>query len=214
MIKDSDQTLFFDLDGTLTDPKEGITRSIQYSLDKLGAPVPTQDELEWCIGPPLLESMALLTDEASAQAGVDYYRERFADVGWSENSPYEGIEQTLTQLQTTGVQLYVATSKPHVFANRILDHFNLRQFFIEVFGAELDGTHSNKVELLAMAKETVGNPEYACMIGDRQHDIVGGLANGMNTVGVTYGYGGRTELVEAGAHVCVDTPQQILDCFI
>ena len=118
------ETIFFDLDGTLTDPKPGITGSIQYALQKLGQPVPTQDELAWCIGPPLRGSFATLIGEELADRGVELYRERFGDVGLFENSLYPDIKATLTALKPRA-RLFVATSKPHVFASRIVEHFGL-----------------------------------------------------------------------------------------
>ncbi len=202
-------TVFFDLDGTLTDPKEGITRSIQYALEQLGHEVPNVDELEWCIGPPLQASMASLVGEQAAESAVAYYRERFSDIGWAENTPYEGIHDVLSNLRQSGATLYVATSKPHVFANRILDHFELSNYFSGVYGSELDGTHSDKSELLRHALNTINLSHQATMIGDRSHDIIGALSNDMNSVGVTYGYGTYEELHSSGAHQIVDAPGEL-----
>jgi phosphoglycolate phosphatase len=207
--------IFFDLDGTLTDPKIGITRSIQYALGKLDHhTIPTEDELTWCIGPPLRASFAkLLGGEDSADQALSFYRERFSDVGLYENGVYAGIAETLVELNRSGHRLFVATSKPRIFAERIIDHFGLRDHFVRVFGSELDGTRVDKSDLLAYAlQETSIDPARALMIGDRSHDIVGARNNGMGAVGVLYGYGSREELVAAGArHVC-DTPQAILKC--
>jgi phosphoglycolate phosphatase len=206
-------TIFFDLDGTLTDPKPGITGSIQYALRKLDRPVPTQDELTWCIGPPLRASFVmLLDDDRLADRAVALYRERFADTGLYENSVYPGIEHLLATLRQSPRRLFVATSKPHVFAKRIIDHFGLTGHFEHVFGSELDGTRVNKSELLAHAIELTGaDPRQSLMIGDRSHDIVGANNNGMRAVGVLYGYGSREELANAGAsHLCT-TPQALLD---
>ena len=205
-------TIFFDLDGTLTDPKPGITRSMQYALEKLGRPVPPADELTWCIGPPLRDSLVvLLGGEAEADRGVALYRERFGDVGLYENSLYPGIAATLAALKPRA-RLFVATSKAHVFADRIVDHFGLRSYFEHVFGSELDGTRVHKYDLLEWAiEQTATDPARAIMIGDRSHDIVGAKRNGMDGIGVLYGYGSREELIEAGAlHLCA-TPQAILD---
>jgi phosphoglycolate phosphatase len=167
------ETIFFDLDGTLTDPKPGITGSIQYALEKLGRPVPTQDELAWCIGPPLRASFAVLVGEELADQGVAFYRERFGDVGLFENSLYPDIKATLAALSPRA-RLFVATSKPHVFATRIVEHFGLSPYFEYVFGSELDGTRVHKGDLLAWALERAGtDPARAIMIGDRSHDIRG-----------------------------------------
>jgi phosphoglycolate phosphatase len=205
--------LYFDLDGTLTDPKPGITGSIQYALQKLDLPVPSQDELTWCIGPPLRASfVTLLGGEQLADLAVSFYRERFADVGLYENSLYPDIKDVLTTLGRSRRRMFVATSKPGIFAERIIDHFGLAGCFERVFGSELDGTRVHKTDLLAYALETTGvNPSQALMIGDRSHDIIGAKNNGMGTIGVLYGYGSKEELIGAGAsHVCA-TPRAVLD---
>src|ERR1700712_1780271 len=206
-------TIFFDLDGTLTDPKPGITRSIQYALQKLDRPaIPTEDELTWCIGPPLRASFVkLLGDDREADRAVALYRERFSDIGLYENELYDGIGEVLTTLGNAGHRLFVATSKPHVFADRIIDHFGLRPHFTRVFGSELDGTRVDKGDLLAYAlKETDADPSKTLMIGDRSHDMIGAGKNGIKGIGVLYGYGSRDELIGAGArHVCA-TPAEIL----
>jgi phosphoglycolate phosphatase len=206
-------TIFFDLDGTLTDPKPGITRSIQYALQKLDLPVPTQDELTWCIGPPLRASfVTMLGGERLADRAVTLYRERFADVGLYENSVYPDIERVLATLRASPHRLFVATSKPRIFAERIIDHFGLTGRFEYVFGSELDGTRVNKGDLLAYAIDTAGvDPSQALMIGDRSHDMVGARNNGIRGIGVLYGYGSEEELVGAGAsHVCA-SPRALLD---
>jgi phosphoglycolate phosphatase len=207
--------IFFDLDGTLTNPKPGITRSIQYALQKLDHPtMPTEDELTWCIGPPLRASFVrLLGAETSADLAVTYYRERFSDVGLYENGVYDGIADVLTSLCASGHKLFVATSKPHVFAERIIDHFGLRNHFERVFGSELDGTRVDKSHLLEYAlKETAVDPAKTLMIGDRSHDMIGAKNNGMKGIGVLYGYGSRDELLQAGAHQVCATPGAILGC--
>jgi len=209
----TETTLFFDLDGTLTDPKPGITGSIQYALRKLGRPVPSQDELVWCIGPPLRASFAtLLGDDSLADRGVELYRERFGDVGLFENSVYPDIPQVLAALEQPSRRMFVATSKPHVFAKRIVEHFGLARHFEHVFGSELDGTRVHKSDLLAYALEETGvDPSQAIMIGDRSHDAIGAKANRIEAIGVTYGYGSREELSAAGAsHLCA-SPRALLE---
>ena len=206
--------IFFDLDGTLTDPKPGITRSIRYALQKLDHPaIPSEDELTWCIGPPLRASFVrLLGAETSADHAVSLYRERFSDVGLYENGVYDGIADVLTSLCASGHRLFVATSKPHVYAERIIDHFGLRDHFERVFGSELDGTRVDKSHLLEYAlKQASVDPAKTLMIGDRSHDMVGAKNNGMKGIGVLYGYGSRDELLEAGAHHVCATPGAILD---
>ena len=205
--------IFIDLDGTLTDPKPGITRSIQYALGKLDRPIPPVDELTWCIGPPLRGSLKkLLGSDDLADRAVTLYRERFSDVGLFENEVYPGIEDTLSTLARSGRRMFVATSKAHIFADRIIDHFKLRIYFERVFGAELDGTRSDKTDLLRHALESTDvDPSQAIMIGDRSFDMVGARNNGMTAVGLLYGYGSEAELREAGAHHICATPQGVLE---
>ena len=206
--------IYFDLDGTLTDPKIGITRSIQYALEKLGHPaIPSEDELTWCIGPPLHASFTrMLGHDRSSDQAVLHYRERFADIGIFENSLFADIPDILSALARPDRRLFVATSKPVVFAERIIDHFGLRNHFERVFGSELDGTRGDKSHLLKYAlEETSIDPSRAIMIGDRSHDIIGARNNGMNAIGVLYGYGSEAELTQAGAlHVCA-SPKGLLE---
>jgi phosphoglycolate phosphatase len=208
-------TAFFDLDGTLTNPKPGITRCIQYALARLGYPVPHEDELVWCIGPPLHASFKtfLGTDELAHRA-IELYRERFRDVGLYENEAYAGIDETLSAVAATGRRMFVATSKPKIYADRIVEHFGLGRHFEHVFGSELDGTRADKAELLAYALgETRADPARAIMIGDRSHDVTAARKNGMTAIGVLYGYGTLTELTEAGAdHLCAAHPDVVPHC--
>ena len=205
--------IYLDLDGTLTDPKPGITRSIQYALGRLDRVAPSEDELTWCIGPPLQASMRMLlgTDELADKA-LALYRERFSDIGLFENKIYPGVEETLAVFARSGRRLFVATSKPALYAQRIIDHFNLNRYFERVFGSELDGRRSDKTDLLSYALQSSGvNPTEAMMVGDRSHDMVGARNNGMTAVGVLYGYGSEEELLEAGAHHICATPKSLLD---
>ncbi len=204
------KTIFFDLDGTLTDPVVGITACIQYAMVKLNLDTPARDELTWCIGPPLLESFAELVGRQHAELALGYYRERFSDIGWKENATYPGIEDALAQLCEAGFRLYVATSKPHIFARKIIEHFQMGQFIEAVYGSELDGTRTDKSELLRYALADTQTQDTAIMIGDREHDIIGALANGMRAIGVTYGYGSAQELLQAGATRIVDRPADLL----
>jgi phosphoglycolate phosphatase len=205
--------IYFDLDGTLTDPRPGITRSIQYALTRLDRAAPTEDELTWCIGPPLRASLKkLLGSDDLADRALLLYRERFAEIGIFENEIYPGIEDTLSAFAGSGRRLFVATSKPGVYAERIIDHFKLRVYFERVFGSELDGTRADKTDLLGHALRSAGvNPATATMIGDRSHDMVGARNNGMTALGVLYGYGSEAELLGAGAHHVCATPQALRD---
>jgi phosphoglycolate phosphatase len=208
---------FFDLDGTLTDPKPGITRCIQYALERLGFPVPSENDLVWCIGPPLHASMKKFvgTDELAHRA-VELYRERFRDVGLYENEVYAGIEQTLAKVAAGGRRMFVATSKPKVYADRIVEHFGLSRHFEHIFGSELNGKRADKADLLAYAlTEARLDPARAIMIGDRSHDVVGARKNGMKAIGVLYGYGSLAELMDAGAdHLCAAHPDVVQHCAV
>lgn len=203
-------TVFFDLDGTLTDPAEGIVRCIEHALEGMAQPIPDGAVLKSLIGPPLRASFVDLVGEQDADEGVRRYRERFGDVGWAENRVYDGIPETLKDLAAAGIRLYVATSKPQVFAERILEHFELAPYFDQIFGSELDGTRSRKEELLAYAKSAVGLAGPGIMVGDRRFDVEGALANQLLPVGVTYGFGSRAELESAGAAALVDEPLNLV----
>ena len=203
--------LFFDLDGTLTDPKLGITRCIQHALAELGEDVPHADTLTWCIGPPLKDSFATLVGAARADAAVALYRDRFAEIGLYENELYHGIREMLRDLAVTEATLCVASSKPLIFVEQILEHFALRDFFVDVFGSELDGTRTDKGELLAHALQARAAQAEACvMIGDRKHDAIGAAKNGLDFVGVLYGYGDHAELSGAGAVRFAEEPAALV----
>lgn len=203
--------VYFDLDGTLTDPYEGITRCILYALDRLGVPHPGEEYLHGCIGPPLWDTFPEMVGQDRTARAVDLYRERFVDVGWLENRPYEGILDTLRAIKAAGHTLFVATSKPHEQARRIVRHFGMGEYISEVYGSELDGTRSAKTELLAWALGRNPGASRNIMIGDRKHDLAGALANDMEAIGVAYGYGSIEELESAGAHKIAMTPRDIPD---
>ena len=194
----------FDLDGTLTDPREGITRSIAYALERLGVAPPPLAEMEFAIGPPLRASLARLlgTDSREmVETALAHYRERFAAVGLFENAPYAGIDDALRALAATGATLVVATSKPAIYARRIVEHFALGVHFSEVHGCELDGTREDKRDLIAHILPHHGfDAAHAVMIGDRGVDMRAGRHHGLATVGALWGFGSRGELTEGGAH--------------
>ncbi len=201
--------IYFDLDGTLTDPYDGITRCIVYAVEQLGFERPSDEWLYQCIGPPLWDSFPDIVGQDLTKKAVDLYRERFDDVGWQENTLYDGIHDALRTIHATGATLFVATAKPHPAARRILEHFDLIDFFTDVYGSELDGTRSNKGDLLAWAIEKNGAASQRIMVGDRKHDLVGGSANGMTPIGVSYGYGDVDELENAGAIAIAASPAEI-----
>lgn len=206
----------FDLDGTLTDPKEGITTCVQYALHSLGIEEPDLDKLESFIGPPLKDSFMEFygMDEEQAQAAVKKYRERFNDKGLYENEIYPGIAPMLQMLSEKGFRLAVASSKPTVFVEKILEHFGIRQYFKVVVGSELDGSRTSKDQVvmealrqLFGAKPILYHEVY--MIGDRRFDVEGARAMKVESVGVTYGYGGMEELREAHADYIVESVEEL-----
>jgi len=204
-------TVFFDLDGTLTDPKVGITQSIRYAFGQLGLDAPEADQLTWCIGPPLLQSFReMLGDQQKARAALEFYRERFSDEGLYENEVYQGIPDALQRLSAEGITLYVTTSKPKVFAERIVEHFGLGPFFGAVYGAGLDGALADKTELIRYAIAGSGaDPARTVMVGDRRHDMLGARQNDIAAAGVLYGYGSKAELLAAGAQCLIGSPGEI-----
>ena len=209
------QNILFDLDGTLTDPKLGITRSIQYALEKLNKPVPACDDLTWCIGPPLLESFLQLLGTnklALAREALAIYRERFSVIGKFENTVYPEVPELLQTLQRQGFTLFLATSKPEVYAKDILEHFHLAPYFDGIYGSQLNGDLVAKGELIHYIMQHEGfQAESALMVGDRKHDVLGAACCDMKSLGVLYGYGARRELIEAGADFLADTPLRILN---
>jgi len=203
------KNIYIDLDGTLTDPFEGITKCIQYALERLGRPQPDAASLKRFIGPPLLDTFAELVGEREAVQALGYYRERFSDVGWRENAPYDGIHGVLDTLTRAGHRCFVATTKPQVFARRIVEHFEMAQYFAAVYGSELDGTRTDKTELLRYARAERSAERESIMIGDRCHDIVGARNNGFPSIGVTWGYGSADELLGAGATSLAASPDEL-----
>ncbi|WP_417682435.1 HAD hydrolase-like protein [Roseibium sp.] len=207
-------TLLFDLDGTLTDPFIGITRSIQYALDKMGASrIPEAADLRWCIGPPLWESFGVLLeseDKAVQDRAVALYRERYTTEGLFENTIIDGIERLVADLDASGRRMFVATSKPHAYAARIIEHFGLTPHFGKVYGSELDGTRSAKADLIAYILEEENIAATDCvMVGDRKHDLIGAKANKVAALGVTWGYGSRAELEAEHPEAIFDRPQEL-----
>ena len=208
------QYILFDLDGTLTNSELGITKSVQHALKKLGIEVEDRTVLRPFIGPPLLESFQVyygLSKEESEQAIV-YYRERFSVKGLYENEVYPGVEKMLQSLKNSGKQLIIATSKPEKFTMLILEHFDLLKYFDFVAGATMDGSRGEKADVIRYALEKTGieDKSQVVMIGDRKYDILGAKENGLDSIGVLYGFGDYEELSVAGADYIVESAEDIL----
>ncbi|MBR6984619.1 MAG: HAD family hydrolase [Ruminococcus sp.] len=208
------QYLLFDLDGTLTDPGIGITNSVIYALHKFDLEVSDPTVLYKFIGPPLKDSFKKyygFSDEQSDLA-IRYYRESFKKRGMFENEVYDGIQDLLKQLKSDGKTLIVATSKPEAFAVEILQHFDLYDYFNFVAGATMNDVRNKKADIIRYALETchITNKSSAIMIGDREHDIIGANENGLDSIGVLFGYGTIDELKNAGATFIADTPMDIV----
>lgn len=208
--------VLFDLDGTLTNPEIGITNCVMYALEKFGIKVEDRKELHPFIGPPLLDSFQRfygLSEEESRQAVV-YYRERFSVTGLYENEVFEGVSELLQELKKQGKSIVLATSKPEEFAVRILQHFNLDKYFDFMVGATLDGSRSEKADVIAHALKVSGVTDRteAVMVGDRSYDILGAKEHGLDSIGVLFGFGDLAELEEAGATYIVDKVEDILGC--
>lgn len=197
----------------MTDPKDGITRSVAYALESFGIHVENTDDLCCFIGPPLLDSFMEYygLTETQSQEAIAKYRERFGPIGLFENQVYPGIIQMLEHLKSLGKRLIVATSKPTVYSVEIMKHFGLYDYFEFVSGSELDGTRTNKAEVIAYALEHTGITELseAVMVGDRRHDIIGAKKNGLKSIGVLYGYGSREEFQAAGADHLAETVAEL-----
>lgn len=193
--------ILLDLDGTLTDPKIGITSSVQYALAKFGINEGNLDKLEPFIGPPLIKAFMEFYsfNEQDARQAIEYYRERFSKVGLYENAVYDGIPEMLQALRAKNKKLVVATSKPTVYSIKILEHFNLYQYFDAVIGSNLDGTRIEKGEVIEAVLAELGgvDKEKVIMVGDRKHDVIGARENGLKVIAVAYGYGPAEELNEA-----------------
>lgn len=195
--------LLFDLDGTLTDPKEGITKSVQYALLTFGIEVEDLDDLCCFIGPPLKDSFMEFYgfSQEDAQKALVSYREYFSKKGLYENKAYMGAQEVLQSLQNAGKKLYVASSKPEVFVRKILKHFGLDSYFTFMGGADMGEIRVKKADVIryVLKENNITDLKKTVMIGDRKHDILGAKEIGIECIGVLYGYGNREELTDAGA---------------
>ena len=212
--------ILFDLYGTLTDPKVGITTCCQYGLRAVGVDVPDLKELEQFIGPPLLPAFQEVygLDEEQALKAIDKFRERFQSVGLYENELLPGVPQMLRTLKEHGKILATASSKPEVFVKRILQYFSIDSWFDEIVGSTMDEKHAGKAEVIGEALRRLGcadaDRDSILMVGDRMHDVEGAAALNIRTVGVTFGYGSRSELEQAGAWRIADTMEELTDILL
>lgn len=195
-----ESNVFFDLDGTLTDPRVGIVRSVQHAFRCLGRAAPREEDLLTWIGPPLIDSFREHVGAELADAAVAHYRERFGTLGLYENVLYPDVPSTLKNLINKGFLLFIVTSKPTAYAEPIARHFALAEFFTGIYGSELDGRLANKADLIAhVLKQELIDHKSVVMIGDRRHDIDGARANSVRSIGALWGFGSRAELAGADA---------------
>lgn len=208
------EVFFFDLDGTITDSSLGITNSVIYALKRYGIVETDRKKLYSFIGPPLTESFQKYYGFSAQQSrdAVEVYREYYREKGIYENKVYDGFEKVAYQLRKSGKRLVVATSKPEPFARMILDHFNLTRYFEYIAGMELDGRRGTKEAVIRYALEMcrITEPGEVLMVGDREHDVLGARAVGIDCLGVLYGFGNRRELCRAGAAYLAEKPEDIL----
>ncbi|MDA5092754.1 HAD hydrolase-like protein [Aliiroseovarius sp. KMU-50] len=199
-MRQAGSSVYWDLDGTLTDPKKGITESIQHALRELDLPVPHVDELTWCIGPALVWSFDRL-GAPDPEVALDHYRSVYTSKGLYDCTLYKGILDALAVIGAKG-PMHIATAKPHSYAKKITAHYGIAPYMTHEFGPELDGTRNDKGELLAHALEiTRDDPVRSVMVGDRHYDLKAARDVGMKFISVGWGYGGNDDLSGADAHV-------------
>ena len=206
------KVILFDLDGTLTDSGEGITKCVKLALDHFGIPAESLDSLRYFVGPPLRDSFIKAgVPEDKVEEAISVYRSRYTNVGLFENVPYPGIPQLLETLKDRGYRLFVATSKPEEMAVRVLQHFKLYDCFEKICGATLDKSRDSKSAVIAYLLESVGGAHNAVMVGDTAFDVEGAAVHGIPTVGVAWGYGNVEEMLRSGAAAVANTPEELLN---
>lgn len=204
-------SIFFDLDGTLTDSGEGIINCAALALERLGLPVPPREEMGVFVGPPLRETFTKFgVPEDQTEKAIEIFRGRYADVGILENYPYPGVKEMLETLHAHGHRLFVATSKPEAFAHRVLDRFGMSGYFELICGATMDGSRDDKADVIAYLKSRLDQDVEAVMVGDTSYDVIGARKHGISTIGVSWGYGKVQDLLSAGAVQIADTPEQLI----
>ncbi|MBO4938264.1 MAG: HAD family hydrolase [Oscillospiraceae bacterium] len=206
------KAILFDLDGTLTDSGEGIMNSAALALEHFGLPVPDRETMRVFVGPPLRDTfMKFGMREEDTAEGIEVFRSYYTTKGIHENFPYPGIAELLRRLKDAGHRLYVATSKPEVMAIRVLDNFGLSQYFDLICGAALDESRGNKSEVIAYLLGQCADVSEAVMVGDTAFDVIGAKTHGIETIGVSWGYGNRCDMKNAGAAAIADTPEELFD---
>ena len=204
--------IFFDLDGTLTDSGEGIINCAILGLEHFGLPVPTREEMRVFVGPPLDQTFIKFGVPADkAQEAIEVFRSRYRTVGKFENFPYPGIREVLQTLKAQGHRLFVATSKPEILANEVLEHFELADFFEQIAGATLDGSRSHKADVITYLLGLVGDVGQTVMVGDTAFDVIGAAAHGIPTIGVSWGYGEVADMEKAGAAAIAHSMEELID---
>jgi len=206
------KTVFFDLDGTLTDPRDGILRCIEHGFEAIGRAAPPHSVLLGWIGPSLRRTLVdFFGDEALSDRALAAYRERYLSVGFSEARLYDGVVEMLDAIRSAGMRTFVVTAKPQPFARKVVEHFGLADRFESVFGPGLDGSNEDKRELLRIVlQQTAIDASSSFMVGDREHDMHAAVANAVIGIGATWGYGSKEELVQAKARILCARPRDVL----
>ena len=206
------KAIFFDLDGTLTDSGEGIINCAVLALEHFGLPVPSREEMRVFVGPPLDQTFIKFGVPAEkAQEAIEVFRGRYRTVGKFENFPYPGIRNALETLKAQGHRLFVATSKPEILANEVLEHFDLSRYFEQIAGATLDGSRSHKADVITYLLGLTGDVGRTLMVGDTEFDVLGAAEHGIPTVGVSWGYGKVEAMEKAGAIAIANTVEELVE---
>jgi phosphoglycolate phosphatase len=206
------KAIFFDLDGTLTDSGEGIINCAVLGLQHFGLPIPSREEMRVFVGPPLDQTFIKFgVPEDKAQEAIEVFRGRYKTVGKFENFPYPGIREMLQTLKAQGHRLFVATSKPEILANEVLEHFDLAKYFEQIAGATLDGSRSHKADVITYLLNLTGDVGQTVMVGDTAFDVLGAAQHGIPTIGVAWGYGEVADMEKAGAIAVANTMEELVD---
>ena len=205
------KTIFFDLDGTITDSGEGIINSVCLALTHYGIPIPSREALRVFVGPPLHETFEQFGVPAEeCDRAVEIFRSRYTTIGIFENAPYPGIRELLEALTSHGHRLMIATSKPENMAVQVLEHFDLARYFEMICGATLDRSRIEKTDVIAYLLKQAGSVENTVMVGDTSFDVLGAASHGIPTIGVAWGYGQVQDMLDAGAIAIASSPNELL----